>query len=148
MKSSLWKTVSILTCVLAIAALIVCIAMGGCSKQLETTAGGVCYMKCYWCFRASTIVLGLTIIASFAQIFKKEADTRRVCAVFTGLGAVGTIAMNATSIVGICVGAAEAGMHCFTTALVVDIICAVIIILAFVTIFGSKPKSNKPKMTL
>lgn len=145
MNRTLWKTVSIATCVLALVAMIVSIVLGGCSKQLETTTGGVCYMKCYWCFRASALVLCVPVVISCVQAFLQEMSSRRICSVTVAITSLVAILFNATPIIGIC---GKSGMYCHTTALIVNILCVLVIILAIVAFVAAKPKDKKPKMSL
>lgn len=145
MKSSLWITVSVITCVLAIACLIVCICLGGCSMQLQTTSGGTCYMKCYWCFRASAVLSAIMVIVYALQAALKDTAARRVASCSGCLCTISVILFNATPIIGVC---GKSGMYCQTTALIVNIICAAIIILTIVALALAKPKADKPKMTL
>ncbi len=145
MKDTVWKALSIVACLCMLAAVVVCVCMGGCDKQLITTEGGTCYMRCFWCFRASIVLAAVGALSCLVQAFLSEVRARRGLACVSALVAVGVILLNATPVIGIC---GDTSMICHQTALVVNILCAICIVLCLVGIVRPVQREEKPKMGL
>lgn len=145
MKDTVWKALSIVACLCMLAAAVACVHMGGCDRQLITTEGGTCYMRCYWCFRASSVLAAVGALSCLVQALMFEARARRGLACVSALVAVGVILLNATPVIGVC---GDASMICHQTALVVNILCAICIVLCLIGIVRPVHGEEKPKMGL
>lgn len=145
MKSTQFKVAS----AVALAAMLVCViasvVCGGCPKQLTTTAGGTCYMKCWWCFRATAVVGVVGAASSLLLLLARDVQARRSLSILAAVGALCCILLNATPIIGICSGA---DMQCSHTALVVNIACACGIVACAWAFLAAKGADERPKMGL
>lgn len=133
-----------LACAAMIASLLICMFMGGCSSMVETVMGNQVPMKCHWAFNAGALVSALGTIGAFAAAIVKKPELRKAYLILTIIDAIAVVACNATPIIGIC---AKAGMHCHTTAMFVNIVCVVAVVMALVAVLLGN-KSSKPKMSL
>ena len=146
MNKTAWMVVGIIEVVIMLAIAIWSGVMGGCSTQLETTAGGTCFMKCHWTFIAMPFVAIIGVVTAALATFAKTAEGRRFCAVATVVVAIIAIILTTSLGIGIC---AKSEMHCNTTAMGVWIMGAIAIILGLVQIAKGNPEAaERPKMKL
>lgn len=146
MSKTAWTIVGVIEIILFAAMALYSALVGGCSTPLETVSGGVCYMKCYWAFKAATIVLVAGALCGVITLVSQSKEARRNCAVLSILICAAALIITSSLGVGVCGGS---GMKCHTTALVLTIMGIVAIVLAVVQVLKCDPKvAELPKMEL
>jgi heme/copper-type cytochrome/quinol oxidase subunit 2 len=150
--------------------LAVSLLIGGCDEPVLTLSGSV-PMKCVWSFISVSILFIVALILGVVRLFLKTTEARRFAALSLGLTALAAALICSPWGIGICSGetmalcsvdpsAGDAGMamsswfgsamDCHTSALVVWIVAALVvigaIIQAVIASFGKEPDTKKPKM--
>lgn len=114
--------------VLLVAAIVVSLAMGGCSEQIECVNGSV-PMKCHWTFIAVPFVLLPGIGAALCYYGIKDRFGRQACSLVLAVAAC-----SATCLIGFGIGTCTGeGMHCRTTGNIVQFLCLLATILSLVS---------------
>lgn len=143
MKDSAWRALSIVEIVLAALIFIVTIAIGDCSTQIQTAAGGLVPMKCHWTFLACDLMAGVGVVVGILLCLSKSEEVRRKVAVCCFAVFV-AILLAVTIVMGVCTGDMS---ECKTTAGVIIVICIVGAVVALVQ--AAKPvKKDLPKQRL
>ena len=128
------------------AAAVVAIAMGGCTKTIETAGGGQVPMKCHWTMIAVALVEVMGAFSALGLAFVKCKIGRRWLAVGGMLAQVLAVAVLYGPFMGLC---GDAIMHCHTTAMVVAVLAAVAAVLCLVAAALADPKrAEMPKRGL
>ncbi len=127
--------------VVLVAAVIVSVAMGGCTTQIECVSGSV-PMKCHWTFMAVPFALLPGIGAILCCYGVKDRLGRLACRLVAVLAACSVVCLTGFAI-GVCSGE---GMHCRTTANIVDGLCLLFLILSLVSGYVERAgDKDKPK---
>lgn len=146
MSKTAWTIVGVLEIMLFAAMTLYSALVGGCNTPLETVSGGVCYMKCYWAFKAATVVLAAGALCGVVTLVSKSKEARRNCAVISILVCAAALIITSSLGVGVCTGS---GMKCQTTALVLTAMGVVVIVLAILQVVKCDPNvAEMPKMEL
>lgn len=146
MKLGAYRALGVLTAVVIAAAAAVAWAMGGCTAQIETAAGGQVPMKCHWTMIAVVMIeaLGAFMALGLALVTCKTGRRWLACGGLVAQVLV-LVALH-TSLMGLC---GDTTMHCHTTALVVTVIAVVAAVLCAVAAALADPKrSELPKRGL
>lgn len=146
MKMSAYRVLGVAAAVVIAAAAVVAIAMGGCTKPIETAAGGQVPMKCHWTMIAVALVEVVGAFSALGLAFVKCKIGRRWLAVGGMLAQVLAVAALYGPFMGLC---GDATMHCHTTAMVVAVLAAVAVVLCLVAAALADPKrAEMPKRRL
>lgn len=146
MGKNAWLAFSIVG-ILCMAALIaLSVFMGGCTKMIQTAAGGSVEMKCHWTFIATAIMGVVGLVSTVSTLVAKTTEGRRIASLMT-LFIIAAIAFITSPFgIGLC---ASTDMHCHDTALYVWIVSAIGFIVACIQCVRANPgKANEPKMKI
>jgi hypothetical protein len=133
-------------------ALLTSLVLGGCDTLIPADSGSF-PMKCHWAFIAVAVVLVIGIVLALAQLLLKTLEARRLAAALLLLVALAAAFLPSPWGIGICSDSgmmlcAIDGMDCHTTAPVVWVCSAIVIICAAVQLAKSDPNSvRKPKLS-
>lgn len=143
MKLGAYRAFGVATAVVIAIGALVAWAMGGCTAQIETAAGGQVPMKCHWTMIAVTLVEAMGAFSALGLAFVKCKVGRRWLACGGLIAqALALVALH-TPLMGLC---GDASMHCHETALVVTVLAVVAAVLCIVAAALADPKrADLPK---
>lgn len=120
--------------------------MGGCSKPVETAAGGIVPMKCHWTFVATTFVGIIGVVTTLLALAGTTKEGRRFAGIVSIAVAVVAVLLTTPAGIGLC---GSADMHCHQTALILWIAAGLALVAGVVQVVKADPKSAElPKMKL
>lgn len=145
MNQKTWKIIAAVMLVAALAACVLSVVAGPCAKMLECN-GMPMHMKCFWAYKAVTVMSIVAALFSTASIVCKTKEGRIVALAAVIVAAVVGAFMLSSAGIGTC-GSAE--MTCNVHALPIYVLHAAVIVIAVVLAVKADPaEAAKPKMSL
>ena len=141
-----WMILAVVGLVAMLAIVAASAFMGGCSKPVETAAGGTVPMKCHWTFVATTFVGILGVVTSLLALAGSTKEGRRFAAIASIATAVVAVLLTTPVGIGLC---GSADMHCHQTALYLWVAAGAAVVVGIVQLAKADPKAaDLPKMKL
>jgi hypothetical protein len=152
MFKDIYRIAGVVALLALMVALLTSLVLGGCDTLIPADSGSF-PMKCHWAFIAVAVVLVIGIVLALVQLLLKTVEARRLAAALLLLVALAAAFLPSPLGIGICSDSgmmlcAIDGMDCHTTAPVVWICSAIVVICAAVQLAKSDSDSaKKPRLT-
>ena len=146
MNKRAWIILSVIGVAAMAAAVAVSVLMGGCTKLIETAAGGTVPMKCHWTFAATTLAGVVGVVTALLALAARTKESRRFAGIATVAVAAATVLLTTPAGIGLC---ANPDMSCHQTALVLWVAAGIALVVGIVQAAKADPKGAElPKMKL
>ena len=146
MNERSWKVLCAIELVVLVALTAWAASSGGCTTQVELASGSSMPMKCFWTFRAATLVAGVGAISSLLALAAKTPEGRRFSVIATAVATIAAMLLPTPLAIGLC---ANSEMHCHVTALGVWVLGVIALVVALVQFAKADPSAaSKPKLKI